>query len=142
MDAPENLARQMAEKTNESLLDMLRLPEHWLTEALAAARAELQRRGVDTSTMKTWPPTIPMQACPRCKGECIIPGEIVGDGTDPGFLVFRPGTTTILRFTFQSGVRLSEKAYACRDCGLTWGLVDRLELGEFTMSHCVQPESK
>jgi hypothetical protein len=135
MDADQNLAKQMAEKPNDELLEMLRLPEHWRPEALDAARAELQRRGVDTSAVKIWPPTTPWQACPRCHGTSIIAGDMTGDGSDPGLVVFRPEATRFFRFTWASGVSLRGQVYACRDCGLTWGLVDRVELAEFIMSH-------
>ena len=46
MNAPENLAAQIAEKTNEELLEMLRHPHDWLSETLDLAKDELQRRGV------------------------------------------------------------------------------------------------
>ena len=59
MSAPENLSAQMADKTNDELLAMFKRPEDWLPEALDAARAELQRRGVDTSTIHIGPPPIP-----------------------------------------------------------------------------------
>ena len=47
MKAPKNLSLQIANKTDEELLAMFKRPENWLPEALDAARAELQRRGVD-----------------------------------------------------------------------------------------------
>ena len=59
MNAPPNLQAQMAEKTNEQLLEMLERPEDWLPEALDAANAELQRRGVEASARQTLPPPIP-----------------------------------------------------------------------------------
>jgi hypothetical protein len=59
MIAPENLSAQMADKTNEELLAMFKRPEDWLPEAQDDARAELQRRGVDTSTIHIGPPPIP-----------------------------------------------------------------------------------
>jgi len=46
MNAPDNLAAQIAEKPNEELVEMLRHPHDWLSEALDLAKAELQRRGV------------------------------------------------------------------------------------------------
>ena len=49
MSAPENLPGQMAEKTNDQLLEMCRRPVDWLPVALDAAKAELRRRGVEAS---------------------------------------------------------------------------------------------
>lgn len=63
MKAPEDLAVQMADKTNEQLVEMFKRPNDWLPEALHVARAELQRRGIDAGTIIAGPP--PMQAgCP------------------------------------------------------------------------------
>jgi hypothetical protein len=59
MSAPKNLSAQMADKTNDELLAMFKRPDDWLPEALDAARAELQRRGVDTGTIHIGPPPIP-----------------------------------------------------------------------------------
>jgi len=137
MNAPQNLALQMAEKPNDQLLQMLRRPDDWLPEALDAARAELQRRGVDASTIRIGPPTI----CPECNSERIVAGEMTSDGENC-FVGFKPGTLRFLSLTLKNGVRLSQKAYACRDCGFTWGLVDPGELGEFIDRHCDQRESK
>jgi hypothetical protein len=60
MKPPENLADQTAEKTNDQLLAMFKRPDDWLPEALDSAKAELQKRGVDTSTTSLGPPPIPM----------------------------------------------------------------------------------
>ena len=46
MNAPANLAAQIAGKTIDQLVEMLRQPQDWLPESLAIAKAELQRRGV------------------------------------------------------------------------------------------------
>ena len=51
MKAPEDLAAQMAEKTNDQLVEILGRPSDWLPESLEVAKAELQRRGV--SLMET-----------------------------------------------------------------------------------------
>ena len=51
----------MAEKTNDQLVAMLQRPDDWLPDALDAARAELQRRGVDASTIRVGPPPIPAE---------------------------------------------------------------------------------
>jgi hypothetical protein len=59
MNASENLPAQTAEKTNDQLLEMFSRPDDWLPEALEAARAELQQRGVDASTIITGPPPLP-----------------------------------------------------------------------------------
>ena len=49
----------MAEKTDDQLIQMLRRPDDWLPEALNAARAELQQRGIDTSAITVGPPPMP-----------------------------------------------------------------------------------
>lgn len=59
MKAPEDLAAQMADKTNDQLAEMLKRPDDWLPEALDVARAELQRRGIDTSAITVGPPPMP-----------------------------------------------------------------------------------
>jgi hypothetical protein len=59
MKAPEDLAAQTAEKTNDQLLEMLKQPDDWLPEALDVARAELQRRGIDSNTISVGTPPIP-----------------------------------------------------------------------------------
>jgi hypothetical protein len=50
--APEDLQSQMVGKTNDQLLEMFKQAEDWIPEALAAARAELQKRGIPTDTKK------------------------------------------------------------------------------------------
>ena len=47
MTTPQILDSQMAERTNEELLEMFERREDWLPEALEAARIELQRRGIE-----------------------------------------------------------------------------------------------
>jgi hypothetical protein len=59
MNAPEDLAAQMAQKTNDQLVAMLQRPDDWLPESLDAARAEIQRRGIETSTISVGPPPMP-----------------------------------------------------------------------------------
>jgi hypothetical protein len=59
MNPPENLPAQMADKTNDELSAMFKSPQDWLPEALDAARAELQRRGIDASAIPVGPPPIP-----------------------------------------------------------------------------------
>jgi hypothetical protein len=59
MKAPDDLAAQAAEKTNDQLAKMLQRPDDWLPEALEVARAELQRRGVDPNTVSFGPPPMP-----------------------------------------------------------------------------------
>jgi len=58
-EASEDLAAQMVDKTNDQLVEMLKQPDDWLPEALDVARAELQRRGIDTSTINVGPPPMP-----------------------------------------------------------------------------------
>lgn len=59
MNAIENLPAQMADQTNDQLLEMFKQPDDWLPEALDAARAELGRRGVDASTIPVARPPMP-----------------------------------------------------------------------------------
>jgi hypothetical protein len=59
MKAPEDLAAQIAEKRSEQLVEMLKRPDDWLPDALEMARAELQRRSFDTSTISPEPPPMP-----------------------------------------------------------------------------------
>lgn len=47
LKASEDLVAQMAEKTNDQLLEMFRQPDDWLPETLNLARIELQRRGLE-----------------------------------------------------------------------------------------------
>jgi hypothetical protein len=61
MNAPEKLAAQMAEKTNDQLVAMLQRPDDRLPESLDAARVEMQRRGIDTSTISVRPPPMPAE---------------------------------------------------------------------------------
>jgi hypothetical protein len=44
---PKDLARQMAEKSDQELLVMFASPEDWTTAALEAAKVELRKRGYD-----------------------------------------------------------------------------------------------
>lgn len=46
MDTQDSLQRQMTEKTDEQLLDMLAQPDDWTSVALDAAKAELQKRAI------------------------------------------------------------------------------------------------
>ena len=59
MSTPENLAAQMADKTNDQLLAMFKQPNDWLPEALDAAKVELGQRGVDVSNIPIGLPPIP-----------------------------------------------------------------------------------
>ncbi len=59
MKAPEDLIDQMSEKTNDQLLAVLKQPDDWLPDALDVARAELQRRGIDTNSISVGPPPMP-----------------------------------------------------------------------------------
>jgi hypothetical protein len=47
MSDPKDLARQMAEKSDEELLAMFAAPEDWTSAALECAKAELRMRGFD-----------------------------------------------------------------------------------------------
>jgi hypothetical protein len=44
---PNDLARQMAAKSDQDLLAMLASPEDWIPAALECAKAELRKRGID-----------------------------------------------------------------------------------------------
>lgn len=50
--SPESIVAQMAEKTNEQLLEMFKRPDDWLPKALDAASAELRQREVDATSVK------------------------------------------------------------------------------------------
>ena len=62
MSTPEDLALQMAEKTDEELLAMFTSPADWTPEALGSAKAELRKRNVDTSQIEDAP-----IRCPKCR---------------------------------------------------------------------------
>lgn len=49
MKVPKNLAAQMAEKSDQELLEIAGDPHGWLPESLDAAAAELRKRNIDTS---------------------------------------------------------------------------------------------
>lgn len=80
-------------------------------------------------------------SCSKCNGERIVAGELTGFGENC-FVVFKPGTLRFWSLTLKNGIELGKTAYACRDCGLTWGLVDPGELGKFIDRHCDERESK
>jgi hypothetical protein len=44
---PKDLARQMAEKSDQELIAMFASPDNWTTAALECAKAELRKRGYD-----------------------------------------------------------------------------------------------
>ena len=136
MDAPENLAAQIAEKPTTELVDMFRLPHHWLPKALDIARAELQRRGVDPVPVASVAPEMPTQACPSCKSQHLVVGEIGPDATSDYSVVFKPERQRLWSLALSKGVELSRETYACRDCGLIWSQVDRAALAEFINRHC------
>ena len=52
MKSPHELAPRMKEKTDQELLAMLGSPADWTLEALDVAKAELQSRKVDTSSLE------------------------------------------------------------------------------------------
>jgi hypothetical protein len=58
----------MTEKSTEQLLEMFCHSDDWLPEALHAAEAELQRRGVDAPVVRTAP------VVPRCRGAYSLNG--------------------------------------------------------------------
>lgn len=61
MSPPHDLPQQMAAKTDQELAAMFASPGDWTTEALEAAKVELQRRGIDTATIEGAP-----IRCPHC----------------------------------------------------------------------------
>jgi hypothetical protein len=81
-----------------------------------------------------------MQQCPKCRGERIVMGEITGDGENC-YVVFRPAGHRFWSLTLKWGVRLAQEAFACRDCGLTWGFVEPSELATFVDRHSNQRQS-
>jgi hypothetical protein len=62
MSTPEDLAQQMAEKTDQELLAMFTSPADWTAQALDSAKAELRKRNVDTSHIDDAP-----IRCPKCR---------------------------------------------------------------------------
>jgi hypothetical protein len=58
MHTPEEMAAAMADKSNEELSAMFGRPDDWQPEALEAARAELQRRGIDPAAVVGGPPPL------------------------------------------------------------------------------------
>ena len=46
MSTPQELAGQMAQKTDQQLLDMVARPAYWIPRQLDAAKAELQKRNI------------------------------------------------------------------------------------------------
>src|SRR4051812_43840263 len=116
MDAPENPAAvQIAGRPTAELLDMFRQPHDWLARALDIARAELHRRGVDTATVEAVPPGMPTQACPNCKSQHLVVGEIGPDGISRCSVVFKPERQRLWSLALSKGVELSPETYACRD---------------------------
>jgi tellurium resistance protein TerD len=61
MSTPQDLPQQMSAKTDAELVAMFASPGDWTTEALAAARAELQNRNIDTARIEDAP-----IRCPHC----------------------------------------------------------------------------
>lgn len=49
MNTPEDLAQKMAAKSDRELLAMFTSPNDWTAEALDSAKAELRKRGLDSS---------------------------------------------------------------------------------------------
>ena len=63
-EVSEDLAAQMADKTNDQFVEMLKQPDDWLPETIDIARTELKRRGVDTNTITVGPPLMPASQPP------------------------------------------------------------------------------
>ena len=72
MGAQGDLKGQMAEKTDEQLLDMLSQQDDWTPVALTAAKAELQKRGIHREEAARQPggnstgPPMPMEQSGEC----------------------------------------------------------------------------
>jgi hypothetical protein len=63
MITPRDLAQMMAKKSDQELLGMLASPDDWTAEALASARVELEKRGLDTPSERP-PKTGACEDCP------------------------------------------------------------------------------
>jgi hypothetical protein len=56
MSTPQELAAQMATKTDQQLQDMFARPADWSKEALDGAKAELEKRGIRIVVVPVQPP--------------------------------------------------------------------------------------
>jgi hypothetical protein len=74
-----------------------------------------------------------MPACLKCGSEKVIEGRIVGQRWEP---VFRPKSLRFWSFSFNGGVFLSDKSFACPVCGLVWSSTPPDELSTFVKKHC------
>src|SRR5580698_7122097 len=59
MNPTKDFGPQMAGKTDEELMEMFRHSEDWTSEALEAARMELQRRGISVTIRPVDPSPMP-----------------------------------------------------------------------------------
>jgi hypothetical protein len=58
MNTSQNLTEQMTGKTDQQLLDIFSKPSDWSSEALGAAKAELQKRGIPIPDLPPPPPPL------------------------------------------------------------------------------------
>jgi DNA-directed RNA polymerase subunit RPC12/RpoP len=125
MNTPQEFASLMAEKTDRQLQDMFALTEDWSPQALAAARAELQRRNLRPMAVKEL-------LCPECLATLESrDGQTARCTTHGGefqILFLRSPLPTPPRDLNTPPIALAAGAmclqhvsvpasYACRDCG-------------------------
>jgi hypothetical protein len=65
MTSPQELAAQMADKTDQQLQEVFAHPADWSAHALDAARMELTKRNIDVETVPAMPESQGL-SCPKC----------------------------------------------------------------------------
>jgi hypothetical protein len=74
-----------------------------------------------------------LQACPQCKSQHIVNGELVSIGGKSQLLTFRPDSrknflsrllTMLQEATTSPYIFVEFTSYLCTDCGLLWSRVD------------------
>ena len=65
MTLPEELAPQMAGKTDQELQEMFARPEDWSAQALGAARMELTKRNINVKAVPVMQKSQEL-SCPKC----------------------------------------------------------------------------
>ena len=65
MTSPQELAAQMADKTDQELQEMFARPADWSAQALDAARIELTKRNINVEAVRAMPKSQEL-SCPRC----------------------------------------------------------------------------
>ncbi|MGP8201935.1 MAG: hypothetical protein ACLQU4_20785 [Limisphaerales bacterium] len=81
MSTPQDLEKQMAEKTEQELQAMFAKPDDWTPEALSGARAELQKRKITIVTQSTKQDSSSAMLhvkCPSCQETLAVREGLVG----------------------------------------------------------------